>query len=134
MSLNVIEQNVKQIRLTSGDEIVCELVENLEEELIVRHAFTITKFDASIDMTYYMFKPFMVYQDQPTSLIILSTFHILALAAPSKKMIDQYTYALETYLNNLDSDESGEEVDSQISYAFDSACSNVIQFDRSKIH
>lgn len=129
MSSAIISQNIKQIRLSSGEEIVCEVVENLEEELIVRYAFSIVKFDASIDLTYYMFKPFMVYQDSPLGLVIISVFHIMAIATPTQKMLDQYTYAVETLKKEEDSAE-----DTQISYAFDSGSSNVIRFDRSKIH
>ena len=51
------EKYIKQIRLTDGTEIITELIEEYEQEVIIRCPLRVVKIDISIEKSVYPFKP-----------------------------------------------------------------------------
>ena len=74
----------KQFKLTSGEELICELVEANDADegitdVIIRRAMKIvTTDDLEENTRYYTFKPYVTFQDDTTDLIALNSVHIVS--------------------------------------------------------
>jgi len=139
--------NLKQFRLVDGDEIVCEVLEDLEDDLVVRYALKISKIDISFNRSYYIFRNWMTFQEESTDTLVLSKFHIVGAANPSPKLLKEYYSALEALIEDEEnSDVSTEDAlrdflekmglaRTRSHTEGDSDFSNVISFvDRTKLH
>lgn len=86
--------DIKQFKLTSGEEIVCDVVEYPDEDmfdLVVRHAYKVFVHAETGDGTrIYSMRPWMLLQDEDDSLQIINGNHIVGETTPSKKMLQQY--------------------------------------------
>jgi hypothetical protein len=83
---------VKQFKLISGEEIICEVVEWAQEgddQLIIRNAMQVENRYWEEEMTY-QFHPWMLYIENPLELIVMSSNHVLALTNPSPHLLAQY--------------------------------------------
>jgi hypothetical protein len=92
----------KQIRLASGEEIICEVVDWPEEDdeeaesIIIRNAFMIVSAeDWQSSTRYYTFRPFMMYQERSDQLIGLNINHITSMANPHDFIISQWKNHLQ---------------------------------------
>ena len=98
--------NIKQFKLTSGEEIVCEVVEWATEEdpdIVVKNSFKLLVFNNPTSSTkYYTFTPWMIFQDDDDMLQVVNSLHIVAEANPSAKLLEQYFIAIK---NEQESDE-----------------------------
>lgn len=92
---------IKQFKLSSGEEIVCEVLEwpNVDEDeadIVVRNIFKIVALEASVTGNrYYTFKPWMVFQDEPDMFQLINSNHIVGEANPSQKLLEQYFIVLK---------------------------------------
>jgi len=88
---------LKQFRLTNGDEILCELVENAEEEegcLLVRRILKIIATDDyESNIRYYSFKPWVSFQDDFKAIVVLNVGHIVSETSPSPTLQAHFTVA-----------------------------------------
>jgi hypothetical protein len=88
----------KQFKLTSGDEVICELVEtnaDSETDVIVRRAMKIiTTDDLESNTRYYTFKPWVSFQDDTLDLVALNSIHIVSESTPSDTVMLHYAGAL----------------------------------------
>ena len=145
MTINIEEGNLKQFKLVDGDEIVCEVLEDLEDDIIIRYALKIVKVDISLGSAYYIFKNWMTFQEKTTDTVALSKFHIMGMAVPTEVLLKEYYSAVESI--NSYQDESTTEKDviydllEKLGLATtkplsgDSSGANVISFiDRTKLH
>lgn len=86
--------DIKQFKLTSGEEVVCDVVEWPDDDmsdLVVRHAYKVFVHAETGDGTrIYSMRPWMLLQDEQDSLQIINGNHIVGETAPSKKMLEQY--------------------------------------------
>jgi len=87
------ERYIKQIRLTDGTEIITELIEEYEQEVIIRCPLRVVKIDISIEKSVYTFKPYMTYTEFTDNLISLNWDHVIAIAIPHEDLIRQYVKA-----------------------------------------
>lgn len=98
--------NIKQFKLTSGEEIVCEVVEWATEEdpdIVIKNSFKLLVFNNPASSTkYYSFTPWMIFQDDDDMLQVVNSLHIVAEANPSAKLLEQYFIAIK---NEQESDE-----------------------------
>jgi len=135
--------NVKQIKLSDGSEIICEIMEELEEDIVVRCAFRIARIDLDVERSYYMFKPWMTYVEEPDHFVTINLYHLLAATIPSKEILEQYENAIEK-INEARNEKqdniiqaSTKEVKDQITVKHDSESDNVLKFnfvDKTKLH
>ncbi len=139
---------IKQFKLSSGEEVICEVLEwpNTEEEevdIVVRNVFRIVAIEQSVSGNrYYTFKPWMVFQDEADMFQLINHGHVIGEANPSEKLLEQYFIAcrgetsedsetaradiekrLENYINNLRNIISGQAQDGN-----DSGDDKVIKF------
>ena len=43
----MVEDNIKQIKMVNGDELLCEVLEELDEDLIIRYCLIIDRLNPS---------------------------------------------------------------------------------------
>ena len=140
---------LRQFKLTSGEEIVCEVIEEPKEDddvnLVIRNPMLIvTGFSTAGDVRYYSFKPWMTFQLREGYFQLLNYTHIVGEAKPNVYVSEQYKKNLEMELKNDDSEKSlsdaMEDAFDEIAAALtttDSANSNVISFsftNKDKMH
>jgi hypothetical protein len=135
--------NVKQLKIADGSEIICEIMEELEEDIVVRGAFRIARVDLDNERSYYMFKPWMTYVEESDHFITINLYHLIAATVPSKDILDQYENAIEKISeavsernDNLD-EIPEEEIKEKLSLTNDSEVDNVLKFnfiDKTKLH
>ena len=90
--------NVKQMKLITGEEILCDLTEALYDEedgiehtLLLRSAYTLVSHeDFENQVRYYTFKPFMMHLYEPNKVLALNAHSVICMVQPDKKVIDQY--------------------------------------------
>lgn len=90
--------NLKQFKLTNGDEIICEVVEQSEEEgsLVVRKALKIAAAeDYENNVRYYSFRPLVSFQDDFDELVVMNIGHIICESLPSKTLVVHYSGAVK---------------------------------------
>jgi transcription termination factor Rho len=90
------EMNIRQFKLSNGDEVVCEVLRFPEDEedatLSVRSVYKINMI-TSMDNDknrYYQFRPWMVYQDNKDLFQELNMNHIMAEAMPTQELLAHY--------------------------------------------
>ena len=135
--------NVKQLKIADGSEIICEIMEELEEDIVVRGAFRIARVDLDNERSYYMFKPWMNYVEESDHFITINLYHLIAATVPSKDILDQYENAIEkiseavSERNDSLDDTSEEKIKEKLSLTNDSEVDNVLKFnfiDKTKLH
>jgi uncharacterized protein YuzB (UPF0349 family) len=95
-------RDIKQFKLTSGEEIVCDVIEwpdvdGDSPDIVVRNVYKIIT--AGVPSTegvrYYQFRPWMVYQDDPKLFQVINGNHVIGEANPSELLIAQYFKVME---------------------------------------
>ena len=135
--------NVKQLKIADGSEIICEVMEELEEDIVVRGAFRIARVDLDNERSYYMFKPWMTYVEEPDHFITINLYHLIAATVPSKDILDQYENAIEKINEaRLERDEElgaeqEKDLKDEVNVAQELDADNVLKFnfiDKTKLH
>ena len=86
---------VKQIKLSTGEEIIGEIVEEDDHDIIMRNVLSIN-FGELVDGTRaWSFRYYMCYQDDPERFILLKLDKVVAVANPMTVLVKQYEDALE---------------------------------------
>lgn len=91
---------LKQFKLSNGEEIICEVIEwpDPDEDtadIVIRNVLKIVGVNQPTGNRYYSFTPWMVFQDDPDNLQMLNNNHILGEANPNEKLIEQYFIAIK---------------------------------------
>tara|TARA_R110002153_G_scaffold75892_2_gene195765 strand:+ start:618 stop:1079 length:462 start_codon:yes stop_codon:yes gene_type:complete len=109
--------NILQIKLSNGDELLCDMIELPEEEyedefeVIVKNAFMIVKQELSGNKTLGMLRPWMSFTDDTQlNLVSLNCQHIMARTIPSEDLMSQYDAAVEILKESRENIKS-EEID-----------------------
>ena len=110
---------IKQFKLSSGEEIVCEVIEwpDADEdmaEIVVRNIYKIIAIDQTVSGNrYYTFKPWMVFQDEPDMFQTININHVIGEANPSQKLLEQYFNILKGELSE-ESEAAREELEKKL--------------------
>lgn len=110
---------IKQFKLSSGEEIVCEVIEwpDVDEdvaEIVVRNIYKIIAIDQTVSGNrYYTFKPWMVFQDEPDMFQTININHVVGEANPSQKLLEQYFTMIKGELSE-DSEAAREELEKKL--------------------
>lgn len=129
--------NIKQLKIADGSEIICEIMEELEEDIVVRGAFRIARVDLENERSYYMFKPWMTYVERPDHFITINLYHLIAASVPSKEILDQYTNAIEKIKEEIELITAENQKEEELNITTDPENDNVLKFnfiDKSKLH
>jgi len=96
----------KHFRLVGGEEILCEVIEWIEEqhnEIIVRDVMAIVPSLTSTNEKVYVFKPWLHYIEGKEELIIINSAHVVATVTPNPILLEQYLRAVvEMHLTAAD--------------------------------
>ena len=76
---------IKQFKLSNGDEIVCDVIEwpdvdGDSPDIVVRNCFKIVVAgvkSSGDNIRYYQFRPWMVHQDEPDMFQVINGNHII---------------------------------------------------------
>ena len=133
----MVTENIKQLLLSDGSEIICKIEEELEDDLIISNAYKIVRVEAALSgNSYYTFKPFMTFVEENSHLISLNLYHIISATVPFDELHGQYVKIMASVKeimnkNKIENDEFDE------SQTLDEALeeySNVVSIDRNKLH
>lgn len=99
--------NLRHFKLTTGDDIICEVIEWPNEEddtdiqMVVRNTYMIHSIESGVTGTrYYTFRPWMIYQDTPDCLQVINVNHIVGEATPAPLIVEHYVKALTSENEN----------------------------------
>lgn len=142
--------NLKQLKLTNDDEIICEVidVEDVDGEVVIRKVLKLMCIDDfERNVRYYSFKPWMSFTDDIEGLQTLNAGHIVGQMNPSKTLAAHYAHAvkevergmktsktlnLDEVLKDLDVDELTEEdMDEYLKMKFSSSEEEFLKRDDS---
>lgn len=96
--------SIKQLKLTNGEEILCEVLDEAHESICINNALMLASNTAKDGSKFFTFRNFMTYQDTPMNVIMLMTDKIMSIALPSNDMIEQYEIALEQLAAQIEKD------------------------------
>jgi len=86
-----------QLKLTSGEEVIAEVMEYPDEmmpEYVVRHAFSVrSMMNEDFTMSYGL-SPWMMLQEKSTDMILVDPSSIISIAKPTDFMLREYNQAL----------------------------------------
>jgi hypothetical protein len=136
--------NIKQFKLTSGEEILCEVIEWPEEgecDIIVRKILQITTLDDDIrGLRMCSLKPWMSMQEDDDCFQIINSNNIAAEANPTLTLLEYFNNAhanteedVADKLNNAIK-QAKKKVDQILQDRDQVGDDNIIQFDKNKLH
>ncbi len=91
--------NIKQFKLTNNEEIVCEVIEwntgdDVADVVIKKALRVISVEDYQRGWKFFAFRPWMSFQEDPTSLQTLNSSHIIVTSNPSPDLLKHYKACL----------------------------------------
>jgi len=92
-------KQVKQLKLSTGEEIMCEILEEDDYDLIIRNPLTIQFAQAEDGQRMWSFRLFMCYQDDPDRFILLKLDKIVSIANPVDEILKQYVQAVDSIMD-----------------------------------
>lgn len=110
---------IKQFKLSSGEEIICDVVqwpdvENDEADMIVKNVFKIIALESPMNgEKYYTFRPWLAFQDEEDMFQLLNSNHVMAECNPSERLLNYYFVAVKGE-TNADSEEAKKEIQQKL--------------------
>ena len=87
-------KDIKQFKLTSGEEIICDVLEYPDDEMadiVIRNAYVIFIYGQTPDgIRTYSMRPWMMMQEESDNMVILNSNHVVGEANPTEKLIEHY--------------------------------------------
>jgi len=106
-----MSSSVRHLKLVTGEELICEVLDESPESIVVNNAMSLMQNTLKSGEKFFTFKTYMVYQDTPSNCIIIFTDKIMSLAIPTKEMLGQYNIALKEMSNYVEELENNEFID-----------------------
>jgi hypothetical protein len=101
-----MSEDIRQLKLSNGDEIICEVVEWNSEDtdvILVKHAFIIvTVENVAAGMRYFTFRPWMTYSDDPSKLMNINASMIVGECVPTGLLFNNYKLTIENAYKESD--------------------------------
>lgn len=97
--------NLKHIKLNSGEEIICEVIDwpsENETDVVIRNVMKIVEYifgDVENYEKVHSFKPWFNGIESSDELIILNNDHIVGITNPNQYMVYEYKHAVEIMHN-----------------------------------
>lgn len=127
-------ENIKQLLLSDGSEVICKIEEELDDDLVISSAFKIVRIETpATNSSYYTFKPFMTYVEGTNHLITLNLYHIISATTPFGELHSQYVKVMENVKDMMDNKDEENESEKIMEDAVEEY-TNVINIDRNKLH
>lgn len=128
------KNNVKQLKLVTGDEVICEILEEDDIDLIVRNVLAIQHHITEVGTRMWAFNYFMCSQDDPDKFTLIRSDKVVSVAVPPQNLITQYQRAISEMIgeDNIDYDEDDEYMQKML--GADSDRDNVVKFPGPIVH
>ena len=97
-----MSSSVKHLKLVTGEEVICEVLDETSGSIIVNNAMSLMQNTLKTGEKFFTFKTYMVYQDTPTNVMVIFTDKLMSLAVPAEEMLQQYKTALKEMANYLE--------------------------------
>lgn len=97
-----MSSSVKHLKLVTGEEVICEVLDETAGSIIVNNAMSLMQNTLKTGEKFFTFKTYMVYQDTPTNVMVIFTDKLMSLAVPAEEMLQQYKTALKEMANYLE--------------------------------
>jgi len=97
MSERTVQHSFRQLKLSNGDEIVADVYQwndDDNDEIVVKNAMKLMLYEGPTGDKYFSFRPWMVYQEQESDLLVLLARHVIAIAIPIEPLLVQYRLAV----------------------------------------
>ena len=132
---------IKQMKLLSGEEILCDLVdvtytEEDGEVMVIRAAYVLVSTeDFENGLRYYTFRPFMMHIYDPSKILLLNTAAVICLTTPDPVVIEQYEGHIEQFRKEANKEQTMDALDKVLEEMEqeDKGRENVLDF-KPKIH
>lgn len=97
--------STKQFKLSSGEEIMCDVIEWASEgsfDIIVKNILQIVQhYDRNDNEYYYSFRPWVHFQEHDMDISILDSKHIISTSNPNFILLEHYKSAVtDMHVNN----------------------------------
>lgn len=97
--------------MSSGNELICEVLEESANNIVVSNVLQINMKVSEDNYRYFVFSSYMINQESPTTALMLMIHHMEAFAIPSDLLKEEYFKALQEIRDNLyEEDEYEDEV------------------------
>jgi len=110
-----MSDKIKQFKLSTGEEIICEVVQWDTAEtsgLIIRSAMKLSEsVNIKSGYRFFSFKPWLSFNEEPRILLTLNSDHIMGETSPSKELLKMYISCLRKLNKWLDEREIKEPID-----------------------
>lgn len=100
--------NYRQLKLASGEEIICDIIQYADEEnaaMIVRAALKILASERPDGFRYYALRPWMIYCEDMNQLLSINADQLIGETIPSGELLKQYKMTVKEYIANTDKKE-----------------------------
>ena len=91
-------ENLAQLRLSNGSEIICEIMEYAEDdrkEMIARNVMSIVLGEYGDGERVYMFKPWIHYLESPMEFTMINSDHVISINRPNYMLVTEYYRAVK---------------------------------------
>lgn len=109
--------DIRQLKLSSGEEIICQILDWVDEEagdIVIRHAYKVhTVDDDARGYRFFNIKPWMTMQEGDDMFVTMNVMNVIAQAKPSEKIEKQFWQAVKH--SNMTEEELSAKVDEYIS-------------------
>ena len=120
-------KQVKQLKLSTGEEIMCEILEEDDYDIIIRNPLAIQFGETEDGQRMWTFRLFMCYQDDPDRFILLKLDKIVSIANPVDELMRQYVDAVDAIMEDHNEPEFEEKLDDYLD-RMDSGSGKILQF------
>lgn len=127
--------NIKQLKLVTGEEVICEIIEEDDQDLIIRNPLAFEYKVTEDGSRMWSYRLFMCYQDDPDRLILIKIDKIVAIANPVGSIVKQYIKGVEAIMDYDGDDYYDEEED--LEYELndsDDTKTNILPFPTRTLH
>ena len=99
-------KSIRQFKLTSGEDILAEVIEWPDEEnseILCRNVYKVHTTEKELSF-YYTLKPWMTFQSDPEMFLTLNINHIIGEATPALIVVDNYKKIVKAQKETLTPD------------------------------
>jgi len=100
------DHNIKQFKLTNNDEIVCEVLDwntgdDITDVVVNKALRVVAHEDFYRGFKFFCFRPWLSFQDDPSSLQTINSSHIVVSSNPTPDILKHYKACLRAISHEL---------------------------------
>jgi hypothetical protein len=126
------KNHVKQLKLVTGDEIICEILEEDEIDIIVRNVLSIQHHITEVGTRMWAFNYFMCSQDDPDKFTLIRSDKVVGVAVPPESLMLQYQNAIREMIGEEEFSEDDDYMQEMLNQ--DSDRDNIVKFPGPVVH